>query len=862
MGWLRELMLSAERPVKSFGVLARQALAHPGWPSELRLEARSLASVFSKLDREQELDWLRDREPVQAVLASLLGRPLAELRAAAHPLEVAPGQPARLLAWRDVRFARALDLPAEELPPGLPREVLRPERWTPLHWQADSGAGRSLVGRWLEQRGLARWLCPTAPEQLGAALGSSRACFVELPAERLEARWGEALLELGRARPLCVASPAPLPEGFRRVQSEPVATYAEALVEWLAARLPNDGHFHAEPALRWLREGPLAAGLAPDFGAALGWLGLYDELGTREAKGLRSEELAQRWLRERFSELGEAGASDAAWLLREGWELCTELAARAHTDEELPWTAPRSFERWLALVPPEHQRGHDLEWLRHTRALRDDGAQRRELERAARRAPPGAYRIVRALQRAGLLTPPPHPGAPERGELAFGPRWLVVLTRQRALRRLAQAAPVTWGEALLRRHAAPALFDALLWRVRSGAADALEDATELEDEAPLAQVAALEASVRIAGRALMAGEHLARELVLALWEEQQRWLVHFPEELPAPRVNWHPAPTPGLARGAWLAALFALALELPEPRQRELQQLWRAPALGQRLLDEWLTLARADEVLAGELVALVAQLRAAWGPFSHEDAHPHALEYPSALLAELQLGVLTWERLETAGASALDAWLTLARARGLEAELWPAYWQAWLAAPELPEPREPPTWPLAWAALPAELGASVARRGRGEGAWQLTSSSAREAVALALTAGEVPLTPELCAALPEQRLQALVLRADALSPPLLQALWSRSLELGLTLVRACLSAGALGHALALAELAPEAASARLVEGFVEQLPDGSASSQLLLRLQRWLHARIAARDAGYERAHELLDLLLREQRAL
>src|SRR5258706_9338854 len=153
MGWLRDLMQSDASMYRSFGALARAALVSPDWPSAMRLESRSLATVFSKLDREVESSWLEDRPDVQLLLARLLKCTVEDIKPPSRRGE----RPERRVRLADLQFARALDLGEEDLPPGIPELVSQPERWRSVWWVAPSGAGRSLAGSWLRIRGLAQF---------------------------------------------------------------------------------------------------------------------------------------------------------------------------------------------------------------------------------------------------------------------------------------------------------------------------------------------------------------------------------------------------------------------------------------------------------------------------------------------------------------------------------------------------------------------------------------------------------------------------------------------------------------------------------------------------------------------------------
>ena len=69
MGWLRDLMGAMAPPIDGYGELARRALAHPEWPADTQPQARSLAALFSKLDRGIEIEWLADRDAAQRASA-------------------------------------------------------------------------------------------------------------------------------------------------------------------------------------------------------------------------------------------------------------------------------------------------------------------------------------------------------------------------------------------------------------------------------------------------------------------------------------------------------------------------------------------------------------------------------------------------------------------------------------------------------------------------------------------------------------------------------------------------------------------------------------------------------------------------
>jgi len=196
VGWLRDLMEQSDSGCRSYGDLARAALKSTDWPNESRMGERSLASILSKLDRNQEADWLAERVGVQRVLSKVLGVPLDDVRGAATLTRPTPRGDLRRLRLTALRYARALDLVEEPLCPGIPGAVLAPGAYQSLFWRAPSGSGRSLVGRFLEARGLAQVLEADTFESALTRLPARGPAFIELHAAHTA--WLRGLMPLER----------------------------------------------------------------------------------------------------------------------------------------------------------------------------------------------------------------------------------------------------------------------------------------------------------------------------------------------------------------------------------------------------------------------------------------------------------------------------------------------------------------------------------------------------------------------------------------------------------------------------------------------------------------------------------------
>jgi hypothetical protein len=701
VGWLRELMAVAQPPIEGYGELARRALARAEWPADTQPQARSLAALLSKLDRGIELEWLADRDLAQQALARVLGCPIETVRREVEPDATAPG---RRLRFEDLPYARPFDLTQEPLPPGIPEAVLTPASWRRLWWQAPSGSGRSLAGQWLAARGLARFvmLREASPSALEGLRGTGP-LYVEVELD--DPATVDAILRVLPPEGVCVATPTRPPPAappgipWVRVAAPPLADVVPALVRWVEDRLPRDGSFDAAAAEAWLAR-PLAEGLLPTLGALLGAAGLLDARGMREARGKHLLELAEAYVNERLERASVKGSPEAQWLKRFGFSALVELAKNALVSSDRPWDVARSRDDWIALVPPELGRNVDAEWVRWSAARGGDDGSLQSVQRALRDAPPGAYRIVRALLDARLLAE----RAP--GLASISPEFL----KHAALRcardaLVGEGSPSSWGEALLRPHAAPEVLAALQQRLASDDFRAVERLVELDVASRPALVIAVEASFVCLGLRVLSGADVPLEHLQALHAEQLQLLVELPGALPQPRLlcfDAGGAGSPLAEHAVWLLASLAASEALAEHAQRSHPLLgpWRedlseealAPVLD-RIFTALAAPALADQEWAVEAFALAGRLLdrghddAAEAPDLDLDAAPvaalpHPLARPTRLAEALLEGALPSEWLQGFGEHplelrALEAACTL---RGIAwSRMAHALWKSWQA---------------------------------------------------------------------------------------------------------------------------------------------------------------------------------------
>ncbi len=665
MGWLRDLMRASRSPIKSFDELAARALNQASWPQEISIQKRSFGALLGKLDRELELEWLTHRPSVQSALAEVLGITREELILASSP--ATQRVDGRHLRLDDLPTGRPLDLAREALFPGLPTEVLSPSSWSGLWWLAPSGSGRTLVGAWLRARGL-----------LVSTDDPSAPTYLELdPPEGVP-----------RARPgLCVAATFAPPEGsgFKVVRSAELCRNLAPIVDWAADRLPEGGTFERSELCSYLSEGPLAQGWLDSAGAVLGLVGLAEELGVTELRRRSGSKLSRLYLRRRSHELLDPDAASTDWVKRGAADAMVALLRRSIVDADLPWWVSRTLEEWSDLLPAELRLGADLEWLKLAFTRSESGIRPRDLERAARELPPGAFRVLRALTRLGVLA--------NAGEerLALRPHWLVSALTVEAVEQLARAAPSDFGEALLRPHAAPRVASALFERALAPDPTLVDEIVDLEvgDEPALA--AAVECVVRCTGVALLRGVELGAESAESLLDLALELAVPRDDRVLAPRIEHRaradapPSARVGqglLSNGVYQLALLALSEEVPErPRRRSAREGRAKEVDVERLdaiagaLERWpeLDVARGTARLCGRLAKDLG----------------HALAAPAAVLRSADSNELDWELWKAAVDTSFGRAALLGELGSEPAKAAPvlrAVWAAWEAAlrPELP----------------------------------------------------------------------------------------------------------------------------------------------------------------------------------
>ncbi|HEY5955056.1 MAG TPA: hypothetical protein VIV60_00835, partial [Polyangiaceae bacterium] len=688
MGWLRDFMAQAE--IRSFGELARQALAHAEWPPDTKAQQRSLEAILGRLDRQEDLDWLTDRLGVQQVLSTILGISVAELRTTLVGT-AGPKPTINRLRFDDLRAARSLELSQEPLPPTIPELLESPASWGRHCWLGGSGSGFSLVAHWLSARGLAQTRSVETLEELRQLPITGAPLYVELASELVTAFQAE----WKGCQPLCLAiqteqrQPAAERDldGFVKLSSAPIQEQLEQVVDWVLYRISERSVALRTRLLDWLRSGPMQWGVIESLGDAFGFVGAYLDAGVDVNRGETKRGCLNHWLAQHTDGLARERHRDSASLRQLLPELLIDMAQAALTDESRSLVAARTIDEWLNLVPEQHRRGPDIDWLT-TRLVSDNLPIRQsDLERAALRLPPGAHRIIVALRELQLLRPI------STARFALRPHFIARLSHSLAVDSLVESSPYIWGEALLREHARLALMPKLQALAHRQPENLAEDVLEQVDLESPALVCAFETSFVLLGLSVLTGEDIGETTALSLLKEQSALLIEGVHAWPTSRTipcNVSLCDSPG----TFFLAAWALSEHLPSSARGLHAALdpWHMHLPD----DHWAQVLTLVEASIGAAlpqpppwllgaVRLLDRIRQFVG--AQVGLEPHPIFLAGILLDAVELGVLEWGAVEELHRLPYGfALLSLAvgtrkiAPERLASQLMDALWAAWRSA--------------------------------------------------------------------------------------------------------------------------------------------------------------------------------------
>lgn len=597
MGWLEELANGAK--YGTLGKLARAAVKHQDWPGDESQNDRSVENMLRLVDQKQRKGqvWLDHRPEVRDVIAELLGVSPEILDPGAQEPE---GLADPRVELRELRESRPIDLRKEPLFPGIPAEIFDPELWDRTWWLAESGAGRTLAGRWLEARKLATFLRGARLADVLPHVPAEGAVYIEVQLSDATdaAIWADHF----EGRAVCVAAPfVPAPpsdadesssekkakpwfedqpaddaqigpdigDGWALVETSPFGEWRAAMIEWVGSRMRAGGGFVVAEALALLSEKGWEA-IVRTPGDCIGICGVLEKLGPK-IQTAGADDIATAFLEARMerSDLGRRGAWTPADLskLLSG---CTE-AALLHSGTVDFIASEQTLKASLPTdaLPP----GDDTVLLQLIEQPPDDMAAVRAVIKRAR---PSVNAAIHELFRLHLLE---HVA---EGAVAIRPAWLAHVVAVPARARLLAEPSRGFGHSFLgpqaarwpltllsnafdpRRkvlgesteHANARGAEAAGWGVVRFATRAVS----VEDPA---SVALLEATFLSAGIALLDPEVPAPAAELrALWDAQMRFAVaRYENAPPQPRLIATESHTTGW-RGAWYTAALAISERL------------------------------------------------------------------------------------------------------------------------------------------------------------------------------------------------------------------------------------------------------------------------------------------------------------
>ena len=507
---------------------------HRRWPAaagDRPKNPRTIGNRLRELDQGKELTYWRKRPALVHALARELKVDDAELA----PLlgDSAGAQVAAGLKFTAIGELRSLALDRENLFPGLPEEVLSPERWTRHWWRVPDRLTRDLVARWHELHQRAAVLRkPTWEDALPVLPRSGRVLLV-LDAQTEPTR--DELRSAGMPRMVLAKRAEPSLDSLHGLHGlflcvlAPSAAYADAQAafgtdvwnvvddrapdEWLA-HLAAWARDRARPG-GGLRKKSAQELLSTRLSEYAGWFAgprealelcaLLDEIGC----GPHDERtLARRYLESLWREHDETLGPRRAWLRAHGFSTLLALVCEAIFREGDAWLAGLPYSSWEALVPG-NALASDVE---EARALLRLGPLTENLRaQVLARLEPGPRQFIDDLAAVGMLD------RRVNGPLQVVPHWQAMCVRKAALEDMLSGPWDLWAARLAQPVFAAAAVSTLARALAAGDFARLDEVLTRATDREYAHLLALDTCVRAAGLARLRGAELPRERVAALW---------------------------------------------------------------------------------------------------------------------------------------------------------------------------------------------------------------------------------------------------------------------------------------------------------------------------------------------------------